>query len=216
MAAGLLFAPTTSHAACGLDGIPEQYRPLDLSEGEFNSFGQPVIGGEAASTRVERECREENSRQSWSQTLGIATDENTETLKQGIEDQFTSGSSYAYNILRGLGRKAEHVYDPDFNASKWIDDNREALDIQDQYMSTFMGAVSASEARAIASDITDRQAAQKRIQRMGTAAQLAARAVAGLPDLAVALSGLALLFIPVNSIFRRTSDEKPMRATAGK
>lgn len=190
------------------------FESLDLSEGDTNSFGQPVVGGEAASTRLLREEQERQNAQSWYQTLGIATgdtawgpnkDDNVETLTDGIYHQFTSGGSYLYEVLSGIGRAGDHLYDEQFNASMWIDRNREALGIEDQHMSTIMGAGSEGEASGMVKNINDRKVAQKRIQRAGIAAQFFVRAIAALPDIAIALFGLALLSVPVRSAFRRTA-----------
>jgi hypothetical protein len=214
LAAGLLAAPAAVYAACGLDGIPEQYRPLDLSEGTTNTMGEPVIGGEAASTRAERECREEQKRQSWYQTSGMATNWDTETLYDGIKDQFISGGNSAYDILSSIGRATENPYDPSFSPREWISKNKQKYGIEDQYMSTLMGAGSEGEAKAIVDNVAQRKLAQQRIQRMGNLGQSFTRTIAALPDIAIVLCGLAMLLIPVRSVFRRTSMEMPRRATA--
>ena len=99
LVAGLLATPTGLYAACGFEGIPEQYRPYDLSESATNIMGRPVIGEEAASTRAVRKCHEQQARQLWYQTLGFATDTNTETLYQGVADRFKAGGSIALNLV---------------------------------------------------------------------------------------------------------------------
>ncbi|MGV1752284.1 hypothetical protein [Agrobacterium sp. CG674] len=171
------------------------FRGLDLSERETNSFGQPVIGGETTSTRLLREGKE-------------AATQNTITLKQGIVDQFTSGGSYAYDILSGLGRKTKHVNDPSFDPSAWIDKNRYSMSLDAHYFSTIMGASSESEAVAIAENISDRESAQKRIQRMGGLAQLLVYSLAALPDAAIVLVGAALVATPFKAAFKRNRSDK--------
>ncbi|QOE32162.1 internal capsid protein [Rhizobium phage Paso] len=165
------------------------FEGLDLTEGATNSFGQPVVGGESTSARLQREETEAANEQTWTDTLGITNDQNDTTLIQGIQDQFTSGGNYAYDILSSLGRKTQHEFDPEFNASKWIDDNRKIMNIEDSYMPAYMGASSASEAADIAANIKDRQAAQKRIQRMGITGQLSSGMIAGMFDVDTLLSG---------------------------
>ncbi|AYM61267.1 hypothetical protein At12D13_01020 [Agrobacterium fabrum] len=204
LAAGLLVTPSGLYAACGFEGIPEQYRPYDLSESATNIMGRPVIGGEAASTRAVRECHEQQSRQLWYQTLGFATDANTETLYQGVADSFKAGGSIALNLLASYRRAYDNPVDPDFDPLRWLDDNREKYRIELRHLSSFAGTGSNAEALALLVDVTERKAAEKRIQRMGAAAQLTARAIAALPDVALLLVIVAALCIPLRAAFRRT------------
>jgi len=139
MTAGLLTAPTSVYATCGFEGIPEQYRPYDLSEGTANTRGRPVIGGEAASTRAERECHEEQSGQPWYQTLGIGADDNTETLVKGIADSFEAGGSITFDALASYRRAYSHPVDPDFEPLVWLDENREKYQIEIEDLSLFAG-----------------------------------------------------------------------------
>ncbi len=212
IAAGLLAAPTSVYAACGFEGIPEEYRPLNLSEGTTNTMGQPVIGGEAASTRAERECREEQDRQSWYQTLGIATDDNTETLFKGVADSFKAGGSIIFNVAASYQRAYANPVDPNFKPRRWLDENGGKYQIEMQYLSSFAGTGSEAEAHALLADVSERKAAQARVQLMGAVAQFTVSAIAALPDIAVALCSLAALSIPVRSAFRRNG--KRERATA--
>ncbi|AUW40591.1 hypothetical protein CUJ84_Chr000170 [Rhizobium leguminosarum] len=177
-------------------------------------MGQPVIGSEAASTRAERECRQEQNRQSWYQTLGIGTDDNTETLLKGTADSFNAGGSFVFDILAAYQRAYRNPADSGFDPLAWLSENREKNQIETQYLSSFAGTRSQAEANALLADVNEREAAQARVRRMGTAAQFTVKTVAALPDIAIALCGLALLSIPARSVFRRTSMEKPKRATA--
>lgn len=216
LAAGLLVGTQGAYAACGIDGIPEQYRPLGLSQGTTNTMGQPGIGGEAASARAESECREKQDQQSWYQTLGIAADERTETLLRGTADSFRSGGSFVFDLLAAYKRAYDNPADlAAFDPQAWLDENREKDEIEMQYLSTFAGARSEAEANALLVDVNEREAAQARVQRMGTVARFTVKAVTALPDIAIALCGLALLSIPARSVFRRTSAEKPEGARAG-
>lgn len=206
----LLAAPTSVYAACGFEGIPEQYRPYDLSEGTTNTMGQPVIGGEATSTRAQRECREEQSRQSWYQTLGIATDDDTETLVEGMADSLQLGDSIIFNVLASYRRAYNHPADPDFEPLTWLDENREKYQIDIEHLSLFAGTRSEAEAYALLAGLNERKAARARMERMGSVAQMATKAIAALPDITVALGILAAFSIAVKSAFRG----KPERATA--
>ncbi len=212
MAAGLLIAPSSLYAACGFEGIPEQYRPYDLSEGTTNSMGQPAIGGEAASTGAERGCREERDRQSWYQTLGIASDDDTETLFKGVTDSFKAGGSIAFNVLASYGRAYSHPIDPDFEPLVWLDENREKYKIGIEELSSFAGTRSEAEAYKLLGDVKERTAARSRIQRMGMMAQLTVKTIAALPDIAIVLCGIAAFLVTVRSGFRHAG--KPERATA--
>jgi hypothetical protein len=212
MAAGLLVAPTSLYAACGFEGIPEQYRPYDLSEGTTNTMGQPVIGGEAASTRAVRECQEQRGGQAWYQTLGIATDDETETLVKGVAHSLQAGGSIALNVLASYRRAYKHPADPDFEPLTWLDDNREKYQINIEYLPSFAGTRSEAEAYALLADVNDRKAAQSRIQRMGTVGQTAVKTIAALPDITIALGILAAFSIAVKSVFRRIG--RPEQAIA--
>lgn len=212
LAAGLLAAPTGLYAACGFEGIPEQYRPYDLSESATNTIGQPVIGGEAASTRAIRECHEEQDRQSWYQTLGFATDSNTETLYQSVADSFKAGDSLALNLLASYRRAYDNPVDPEFDPLRWLDDNREKYQIELRHLSSFAGTGSEAEALALLTDVTERKAAEMRILRMGAAGQFTARAIAALPDIALLLVIVAALSVPLRTAFRRTGRSVPATA----
>ncbi len=212
LAAGLLATPTGLYAACGFEGIPEQYRPYDLSEGTTNTLGQPAIGGEAASTRSVRECHEQQARQRWYQTLGFATDTNTETLYQGVADNLKAGGSIALNLLASYRRAYDYPVVPDFDPLRWLDDNLEKYQIELRHLSSFAGTGSETETLALLADVTERKAAEKRIQRMGAAAQLTARAIAALPDVALLLVIFAALCIPLRAAFRRTRRSVPATA----
>lgn len=211
MTAGLLVAPTSLYAACNFEGIPEQYRPYDLSEGTTNSMGQPVIGGEAASTRAERECQEEQDQQSWYQTLGIATDDNTETVFKGVTDSFKAGGSIIFDVAASYQRAYNHPANPDFEPLAWLDENREKYQIDIEHLSLFAGTSSEAEANALLADIHERKAARARMERMGPVTQIATKAIARLPDITVALGIIVAFSIAVRSGFRRTG--KPERAT---
>lgn len=209
--AGLLAAPTSVYAACGFEGIPEQYRPLNLSEGTTNTMGQPVIGGEASSTQAERECREEQDRQSWYQTLGIATDDNTETLFEGVTDSFKAGGSIIFDVAASYRRAYDNPADSDFDPRTWLEEQGNKYRIEEKYLYLFGGTRSQAEAYTLLAHVNERKAAQARIQRMGTAAQMTAKAVATIPDITIALLSLAALSMSIRPAFRRT--EKPERAT---
>lgn len=213
LAAGLLAAPTGLYAACGFEGIPEQYRPYDLSESAAHTMGQPVIDGEAASTRATRECNEQQDRQSWYQTLGFATGSNTETLYQGVADSFTAGGSIVLNLLASYRRAYDNPIDPDFAPLQWLDDNREKYRIELRHLSSFAGMGSEAEALAFLADVNERKDAEKRIQRMGAAGQFTARAIAALPDIALLLIIVSILCIPLRAAFRRTGRTVPATAT---
>jgi hypothetical protein len=215
LAVCLVAAPRGVNAACGLDGIPEEFRPINTQTRPINTYGQPEVGGEGAREEACRKYEEEQGAQSWYQTIGIATDENTETLLDGVADSFTSGGNFAFDILASYKRAYDNPYDPSFDHKKWVADDALKNGIDEQYLPAFGGIGSAKEANALLVEINRRKDAQKRIQRMGTAAQLTVKAVAALPDIAIALCSLALLSIPARSVFRRTSIEKPKRATAG-
>ncbi|WP_222052698.1 hypothetical protein [Rhizobium laguerreae] len=208
-------APSGVNAACGPNGIPKEFRPINTQTGPINTYGQPEVGGEGAREEACRKYEEEQSAQSWYQTIGIGTDENTETLLDGVADSFTSGGNFAYEILEGYKRAFDNPYDPSFDPQKWIKDNADRNNIDEQDLPRFGGTSSEAEANALLADMNERKAAQARMQRMGTAAQFTVKAVAALPDIAIALCSLALLSIPTRSVFRRTSMEKPKRATAG-
>lgn len=171
------------------DNIPEEFRPLDLTEGTTNSFGQPVIGGEAASTRATREEQEAANEQTWYNTLGIGGDENTETLVDGVVDTFTSGGNWGYDILESYRRAYENPYDPKFDAQKWTQENAQKYGIDEQYLPAFGGVGSEKEANALLQNINSRKEAQQRIQRMGITGQLASGLIAGAFDIDTLLSG---------------------------
>ncbi len=209
--AGLLAAPTSVYAACGFEDIPEQYRPLNLSEGTTNTMGQPVIGGEAAGTHTKRECREEQDRQSWYQTLGIATDDNTETLFKGVTDSFKAGGSIIFDVAASYQRAYDNPADPDFDPRTWLEEQGNNYRIEEKYLYLFGGTRSQTEAYALLAHVNERTAAQARIQRMGPAAQMTAKAVATIPDIAIALLSLAAFSMAVRPAFRRSG--KPERAT---
>ncbi|TBA43654.1 hypothetical protein ELH62_15310 [Rhizobium ruizarguesonis] len=140
-------------------------------------MGQPVIGGESASTREERECLQERSQQSWYQTLGIATEDDTETLVKGMADSFQAGGSIAYNVLASYRRAYSHPVDPDFEPLVWLDENREKYQIEIEDLSLFAGTRSESEAYTLLADVMERTAARSRIQRMGTMAQVTVKTI---------------------------------------
>ncbi|NLS02204.1 hypothetical protein HGP14_02320 [Rhizobium sp. P32RR-XVIII] len=211
LTAGLLVAPTSLYAACGFEGIPEQYQPYNLSEGTTNSMGQPVTGGEAASTRAAQECQEEHDRQSWYQTLGIATDDNTETLFKGVTDSFKAGGSIIFNFAASYQRSYRNPADPDFDPRRWLEEHGNKYRIEEKYLYMFGGTRSQAEAYALLAHVNERKAAQARIQRMGTAAQMTAKAVATIPDITITLLSLAAFSMAVRPAFRRTG--KPERAT---
>jgi hypothetical protein len=170
------------------DNIPEEFRPLDLSEGTTNSMGQPVVGGESAQDEASRKYEEEQKAQSWYQTIGIATDENTETLTEGVADTFVSGGNIAYDLLESYKRAYDNPYDPSFDPKKWVSENAVKNGIDEQYLPSFGGVASANEANALLVDINGRKAAQQRIQRMGGAGQLASGLMAGMFDVDTLLS----------------------------
>ncbi|QXV74301.1 putative internal virion protein [Rhizobium phage RHEph15] len=176
------------------DNIPEEFRPLDLSEGTTNSMGQPVVGGESAQDEAARKYREENDQQWFFQTLGVAQDENTETLVEGVQDAFTSGGNFAYDILTDYKRAFDNPYDPSFDPQKWIRDNAVKQGIDEQYLPNFGGVGSEKEANALLVDINSRKAAQQRLQRMGVTGQLTSGLIAGMVDVDTVLSaGVGLL-----------------------
>lgn len=212
MTAGLLAAPNSLYAACGFEGIPEEYRPYDLSEGTTNTMGQPVIGGEAASTRAVRECREEASRQAWYQTLGIATDDNTETFFKGVTDSFKAGGSIIFNVAASYQRAYDNPANPDFEPRRWLEEHSNKYRIEEEDLYLFGGTASEAEAYALLAHVNQRKAAKARMQRMGTAAQMTAKAVATIPDITIALLSLAAFSMAVRPAFRRTG--KPERARA--
>ncbi len=212
LATGLLGTPTGLYAACGLEGIPEQYRPYDLSEGTTNTLGQPAIGGEAASTRAVPKCREKQDRRSWYPTLGFATDSDTETLYEGAANSLKAGGSIVLNLFASYRRAYDNPVDPDFDPLTWLDENREKYQIEIQYLSSFAGTRSEAEAYALLADINERKAARARMERMGPVAQMTAKAIAALPDITIVLCILAAFSIAVRSAFRRTG--KSERATA--
>ncbi|QWY83436.1 putative internal virion protein [Rhizobium phage RHph_X3_9] len=176
------------------DDIPEEFRPLDLTEGKTTSLGAPVLGGEALSTKLEREATEAENAQGFLGTLGITgEDETTETIAEGVVDAFTSGGNYAVDILDSYRRSYDNPYDPNFNPEKWLNDNRVKEQIGENYLSTFMSTGSQAEAEALVKDIRERELARQRMARMGITGQLTATMLAGMFDIDTLVSGGAAI-----------------------
>ncbi len=207
----LTFA-TAANAGCGYEGIPEEFRPLDLSEGRVNSLGQPVVGGEAASTRAERECREQQTIQKWYQSVGIDSSEGTETLIDGVQDAFVSGGSIIYRLFASYRRAYDNPYDPKFDAQKWIMANRQQYRISETDLASFGGVGSESEAYALLAKIDADHKAQERLSRMGQPAEIIARCFAALPDIAFALLALGLLAAPLRTAFNPAGSDRSANA----
>lgn len=163
----------------------EQDLWIDTSEKATNSLGLPVVGGPAASSKLEVEIPD----QTWYQTLGIATDDQTETLAEGVVDSFTSGGNYAVDILQDYRRAYENPVDPNYDPQAWLAENRTKNQIESQYLSAFSGTGSAAEADALLADINERRTAQQRINRLGITGQLTSGMIAGMFDLDTVLSG---------------------------
>lgn len=167
------------------------YRGLDLSEGTHNSLGQPVVGRTAESTEYAYDRDPANDEQSWYNTLGIGGDENTETLIDGVVDSFQSGGNWGYDMYKAQERAMEHEVDPEFDAQAWVKENRKR--VPDEYLGALGRTASSEEAEALLADISERRAAQARVQRMGIGGQITAGLVAGIVDIDTLLSGGTML-----------------------
>ncbi|MGR6432117.1 hypothetical protein ACU5AY_14480 [Rhizobium sp. PAMB 3174] len=215
LVAASLLTGTGGAYACGFDNIPESFRPIDTSEGTTNSMGMPVIGGEAASTRAERECREARDRQSWYQTLGIATDDKTETLFEGIADSFTAGGSIVFNASQSYQRAYENPPELGFHPQEWLTNNSAYIRISEEYLPMIGAAASDREAHAVLANIQEREAAKARVQRMGTIAQLIAGVIPVAIDVMFLLGSLAVLSVPARGVWSwRNSRTKGRNVTA--
>lgn len=173
-------------------------------------MGQPAIGGETSTRHAERGCHKEPSQQAWYQTLG--TDDSTETLLKGVADSFKAGGSIVFNVAASYQRAYDNPVDPDFEPRTWLDENREKYQIEIEDLSLFAGTRSASEAYNLLAYVKERTAALSRIQRMSTMAQLTVKTIAALPDITIALGGIAAFLVVVRSAFRHNG--KPERASA--
>lgn len=194
-----------ANASCQLKNIPEEFRPLDLSESAVNSLDKPVVGGPAASTLAELKCREIKATQSWYQTLGIAADENTETLIAGIRDAFFSGGSWTYDLFAQQERGFENPNDPDFDPIGWVLENKSKYGISDKDLPVFGRVGSESEAHALLADIDQRDAALARLQRLPQPFRFLAHVAAAVPDILIALFALGSLAAFLNATPSRTS-----------
>lgn len=171
------------------DNIPEEFRPLDLSEGSVNSLGNPVVGGPAASTQAEAQAEDIATRQSVFQSLGIGDTDETTTIFEGVGDAFFSGGNWAYDLFAQQERDYEFPVDKNFDATKWTVENKEKLGIPDHYVSAFGRTGSEKEAYALLEDTKERQQRQQRIQRLGITGQFTSGMIAGMADIDVVLSG---------------------------
>lgn len=132
--------------------------------------------------------------QSWYNTLGIGGDENTETFAAGVKDSFVSGGNFAFNIWEDISRMYDNTPDPNFNARDFITQNEKRLGISLDYYPAYANTRSMGEAMDLHRDIQEREAARKRLGRMGITGQLAAGAIAGIADIdTLASGGFALI-----------------------
>lgn len=171
------------------EDIPEGQRPIDLSEGSVNSLGQPVLGGPSASTQATVQQNTVENEQSWFQSLGIAGNENTQSIWGGALDSATSGGNWAYDLFAQQERDFEYPVDTEFDGVAWTLENKEKLGIPDQYMSAFGRTGSAREANALLVEVQERQQKQRQIQRLGGVGQFTAGMMAGIFDIDTVLTG---------------------------
>lgn len=175
------------------DNIPEELRPLDLSEGSVNSLGQPVVGGPAASSQAALQEQSIEQAQTWYNSIGIGGDENTETIFGGVYDSFTSGGNWAYDLFQQQERDFEYPVDPAFDGTKWTMENKQKLGIPDNYTSAFGRTGSEREAIALLDEVKDRQQKQQQLQRLGGVGQFTAGMMAGMVDLDTLMTGGAAI-----------------------
>lgn len=200
----LLVVPP-ANASCQMDNIPEEFRPLDLSERSVNSLGNPVVGGPAASTIAERKCRDIKAAQNWYQTLGFAPDKNTVTLIEGVRDAYFSGGSWTYDLFSHQERVFEYPNTPGFDPIGWVLEHKSEYGISDEDLPAFGRVGSEREAHALLADIGQRDAALARLQRLPQPFRFFAQVAAAIPDVLIALFALGSLAVLLKAAFRRTT-----------
>jgi hypothetical protein len=205
-----------ANASCQLENIPEEYCPLDLSEGAVNSLGNPVVGGPAASTLAAQKLDRINNQQSVFQSLGIGDTDETTTIIEGIGDAFLSGGNWTYDLFAAHERAFNYPVDPRFDSKKWLNDNASKLGIRDEYLGAIARTGSAEEAHALLADIDKRDAALDRLQRLPQPFRFFAHIAAAIPDVLIALFALGSLAVLLKAASRRTSSDGSEEFNASK
>lgn len=162
------------------------------------------VGGPALITTTRAEDERRRDQQKWHQTLGVATDESTETLANGVRDAFFSGSSFAYNIYADVRRMYDNAPEPEFDAQSYTLKSQKINQIDDQQLAAFSRTSSIGEWNDLLTDVRERAETRKRIARMGSAAQIAASVVARLPDLLI----LGMFVVAANRLFAKRKRNK--------